>query len=193
MSDISAVILAGGRSSRMGGRPKALLDIDGRKIIEIQISELSKVFKNIYIAGGDRATFSRYAPLIDDIYKGLGPIGGIYSALKTLDRNLFVFGSDMPFIKSELISKMCEEFERCLPDILFASLDGTIHPLHSVYSPSILDTLYNQIVNNRLRLMELKEIVVDVHYYVIDTEFAESIVNINTIEEYESYATKRDS
>jgi molybdopterin-guanine dinucleotide biosynthesis protein A len=193
MSDISAVILAGGRSSRMGGRSKALLDIDGRKIIEIQISELSKVFKNIYIAGGDRATFSRYAPLIDDIYNGLGPIGGIYSALKTLDRNLFVFGSDMPFIKSELISKMCEEFERCLPDILFASLNGAIHPLHSVYSPSILDTLYNQIVNNRLRLMELKEIVVDVHYYVIDMEFAESIVNINTIEEYESYATKRDS
>ena len=91
-----AVILAGGKSSRMG-KDKCSIDLGG-------LTLLSHVKKVILSVG-----FDPYI-LVDDLQPGLGPIGGVATALKKSDNcSVLFFGCDMPFLSSELLDDFFEE------------------------------------------------------------------------------------
>src|SRR4051812_50149033 len=99
----TAIILAGGQSSRMGTN-KALLQLKGKTVIEGMVERLENIVDDILIVTN---TFEDYAflhlPMIEDKRKGKGPLAGMEAGLAATqtERNLIV-AFDMPFILVEL-------------------------------------------------------------------------------------------
>jgi molybdopterin-guanine dinucleotide biosynthesis protein A len=106
--NITAFILAGGLSSRMGTN-KALLQLGGKSLIQIFIDLLDPLFVEVEISSNEPQLFHfTNKEIIKDLIPGRGPLGGIHSALTftTSDRNLII-SCDMPFINKELINYLC--------------------------------------------------------------------------------------
>ncbi len=131
---ITAILLAGGRSRRMGGRNKAFLEIDGKKIIQRELEILEGLFKEIIVITN---TFDQYdfleKPMFSDIKPGFGSLGGLYTGLVKCSREYgFVVPCDMPFLNERVINYICE---RSLGhDVTVPRIDEHFEPLHAVYS-----------------------------------------------------------
>lgn len=195
---IGCVILAGGKSSRMG-TDKALLDYDGKHFIEQIANELSWFEERIIARGGNQGfeeeSLHRWK-VIPDIYQDHGPIGGLHAALSACESDaLFVVSCDMPLIKSDLARKLCENIEEAghggeaeegYDAVISVENDGKIHPLCGAYRKSVVPVLEEQIVSDRNRVMEALQ-KLRVNYVTIDSpEQARQMANMNTPKDYES-------
>ncbi|MGR3311701.1 MAG: molybdenum cofactor guanylyltransferase, partial [Candidatus Brocadiales bacterium] len=79
---MTAIILAGGKNVRMGGRNKAFLKIGDKSFIEHQIERLQRVFDEVIISARTPEAYSHLnLPIATDIIPDKGPMGGIYSGL----------------------------------------------------------------------------------------------------------------
>src|SRR4051794_32683163 len=97
--DISAVILAGGRATRLGGIAKHAIVVDGETIFSRQVRVLAPRVAEIVVAGN----VDGYRCVQDD---GVGPLGGIAAALAAVATPwLIVIAGDMPWITGELIEQ----------------------------------------------------------------------------------------
>jgi molybdenum cofactor guanylyltransferase len=131
--DVTGVILAGGKSSRYG-KNKALVKINGIPLIENVIRVMGPLFQDLVLITN---TPDEYAylelPMYEDLIKGLGPIGGIYTALNSIanDAGFFV-ACDMPFLNPDLIRYMVGirgDFDVVIPEV-----SGKMEPLHALYT-----------------------------------------------------------
>lgn len=145
----SALILAGGMGSRMGYREKALIDFNGRPLIELIIERLEKVVDSIIISVRDRAqgeilgaTLSRGYRFAYDEHRNLGAISGILAGLSICDDEYcFISACDMPFINPDVVRLLFEKsknYDAAIP----RWDDGFLEPLHAVYrcEPMIYET-----------------------------------------------------
>jgi len=99
---ISAFILAGGKSTRMG-TDKAFVVLDGRTLLARMLDLARHVTPKIHIVGPP-AKFSPFAPVIEDIFPGCGPLGGIHAALKSSRSDLnVILAVDVPFVSLALL------------------------------------------------------------------------------------------
>lgn len=101
----TAAILAGGQSRRLGGVDKALLALDGQRIIDRQIAVLRTVTDRVAIVAGDGERYrSVDAPVWHDLAPGAGPLGGIYTALvHALTPQVLVVACDLPFLQAAFL------------------------------------------------------------------------------------------
>ncbi len=86
--DVAAgVVLAGGKSKRMGF-PKELLTINGKRVISRILDVLKSFFEEILIVTNDKELFREFKEIkiVEDLVKGYGPLGGIYTGLKTITK-----------------------------------------------------------------------------------------------------------
>jgi len=136
-----AIVLAGGKSVRMG-QDKALLLWNGRTLLEHCVANLREVTSEIVIVA-DRA--DRYAlsgcRMAADLYPDAGPVGGIVTGLMTLGAGRhMVVACDMPFIRMELLRLMLdaatEEWDAVVPEV-----DGRSEPLCAVYCDTAVPPL----------------------------------------------------
>src|SRR5574341_199017 len=150
----SALILAGGKGSRLGYREKALIDIKGRPLIAIVIERLEKAVDNIIISVRDKEQGellnSRLSGDVKppytfayDAYKERGPLAGILSGLMTCrgDEYCFIAACDMPFIDENVVKMLfngSEHYDAAVP----RWEDGFLEPLHAVYrrEPMVRET-----------------------------------------------------
>ncbi len=201
--NIGCVILAGGKSSRMG-TDKALLEYDGKQFIE-QITEELSQFEERIIARGTNSGFSAELEekwnVIPDIYPDHGPIGGLHAALSSCESDaLFVITCDMPLFNRELAERLCAEMQSgegletdtdgkhvdAYDVIISVGNNGKVHPLCGVYRKSVLSVLEEQILSDRNRVMEALQDL-RVKYVTIDSPDQEKqLANINTPQEYEA-------
>jgi len=111
-TELSIVILAGGKGSRMGFKDKGLLDFKGKKLIEYSINLANKNSKNVVISCNNNLDFyKKYGDIIcDDNQKFLGALAGISSALniKNISNNkyLLVLAVDTPNINQQTIDSL---------------------------------------------------------------------------------------
>ena len=143
-----ALLLAGGKGSRMGFKEKALIDIDGRPLISYVIDALEKVVDNIIISVRDTQqgkVLGEFLPdykFTYDASENKGPISGILSGLEACeDEYCFIAACDMPFLDEKVIRMLfqqCEDYDATIP----RWDDGFLEPLHAVYStePMIRET-----------------------------------------------------
>ncbi|WP_245712531.1 molybdenum cofactor guanylyltransferase [Anaerobacillus alkalilacustris] len=149
-----AVILAGGKSSRMG-KNKALLQINGITTIERTKNSLREVFDDILLVANDDERYRFLnVPITKDKVIDKGPLAGIHAGLLTAnhDTNLFV-ACDMPFISSKLaklLVELSDGFDAVVPVI-----DGEQHPLFAVYKKSIIRVIENCFETKQLRIKSL--------------------------------------
>src|SRR3954463_4914198 len=100
----SAAILAGGRSTRFGGRDKSALIVDGRTILDRQLAALTPLTDDVMIVGGGAAPAPhRY---VADSVPGGGPLGGLHAALTAARGDtLFLAACDMPYLTTAFVER----------------------------------------------------------------------------------------
>lgn len=138
--DASGIILAGGKGRRLGGRDKASELINHQRLLERVISSLSFLDSIIIVTGstGQALPEVKYSPpikVVTDVYPGKGPLGGIYSGLKSSGstRNLVV-ACDMPFLNQGLLKYLIEVSDKF--DVAVLRIVEALEPLHAVYAKS---------------------------------------------------------
>jgi molybdenum cofactor guanylyltransferase len=137
LNNYTAYILCGGKSSRFG-KDKALVELKGKKIIEIIANELEKVFIKIVLVTPKP---EKYAFLnlecISDIYVNCGPLAGIHAALKHsgTEKN-FIISCDMPKIKKEVIRYIADF--KTGKDIIIPKTGDKKHYLCALYGKCVL-------------------------------------------------------
>lgn len=148
--DAAAIVLAGGRSSRMG-QPKALLPFDAQPLIEHIVSKLRSLFADvIVVAAPEQALPELNAEIARDEVAFQGPVGGIAYGLRASRREVnFVTSCDSAFLNTGLISYLVGEIAD--RDVVVPHWDGRFQPLHAVYRRSVLPLLEAQLERGELR------------------------------------------
>ncbi|MCS6926398.1 MAG: NTP transferase domain-containing protein [Candidatus Binatia bacterium] len=150
----SAIILAGGKSSRMG-RPKALLPFDGEPLIVHLVRRLSPLFADIVVvAAPDQELPAVPATVVHDTVAYQGPVGGLYYGLQAArTERCFVTACDAPFLNLPLIAYLLEQITDC--DVVVPFWQERLQPLHAVYRRWVVALLQEQLVRQELRPVAL--------------------------------------
>jgi molybdenum cofactor guanylyltransferase len=148
--DATAVVLAGGKSSRMG-RPKSLLIFDGEPLIVHIVRALEHMFaETVIVAAPEQELPDLPATLVRDEVAYQGPVGGIYYGLKAATGKFcFVTSCDVPFLNPSLISHLTSHISRY--DVVVPFWEDRFQPLHAVYRTSVLGLLKEQLDRGELR------------------------------------------
>ncbi len=152
---MTAIILAGGRASRMRGRDKALVKIDGIPIIKRQIKILADIFKTVIVVTDNTRRYRlKGVKIIRDIIPEKGPLGGIYSGLLASDSFYnFVIACDMPFINERLVKYMIKNIKNF--DIFLPKIGNKFHPLCGIYSKNCISVIRQGLTQDRLKVSDI--------------------------------------
>ena len=184
---VSAAILAGGTSSRMGTN-KALLKIDGVPIITRSYQILASLFHEVIIVTNTPEDYA-FLPCrkVPDVHPGLGSIAGLHSALVNSScERVFLTACDMPNLNGDVIRQLCGiegEYDAIAPDG-----QAGAETLHTIYSRSALDTVNRALESGEKRLyilleqMATRRVTIDELARIPDA--ARSFLNVNTPVEY---------
>ena len=149
-NDICAVILTGGRSSRMGGGVKSLKKFNNKYIFDRIFENLQKQVNQIIINSNDsKNLFIKYkVEIIKDSLEGfLGPLAGIHAALEWSSINapyinwLITVPGDTPFIPKNLVKKLLDKANNSKHKIVLAQSNGKTHPIIGIWHSSLYDNL----------------------------------------------------
>ncbi|SRR6266700_2289282 len=132
MQPITAFVLAGGKSTRMG-TDKALLQLGGRPLIAHAIDLARSAAEEVKIIG-DADKFSQFGDVIQDVYPDRGPLGGIHAALTSTrtDWNL-ILGVDLPFLREPFLRYLAAAAQDSDAVVTVASAGGRLQPLCAMY------------------------------------------------------------
>ena len=188
---MTGVVLAGGRSTRMGTN-KALLEFDGARLIERLVRTIRPLFSEIAIVANDPETYAYLGvPIWPDRIPGKGALGGIYTAVfHSICPQTFCVACDMPFPNPTVISYLRDLAPGY--DVVVPQTAGGYQPLHAVYSKSCLPLMQAMILADRLKIDPLFPAVR--LRTVEETELTPldpcllCFVNVNTREELEAAA-----
>ena len=131
--DLSAVILAGGESQRMG-RDKAGIELEGQTLLALAVDKVLHVgIKEVYISGHPSRDYSGLNyPVLFDLEPGFGPLGGIERALhECRSALLLVLAVDLPYMTTEFLQQLfahCDSLTGAVP-----KLNGRLEPLAAIY------------------------------------------------------------
>jgi molybdenum cofactor guanylyltransferase len=150
-TDLAAFILGGGRSTRMG-RDKAFIEFEGRTLLARALDVAHSVSSDVRIVGV-HAKFAAFAPAVEDIFPGCGPLGGIHAALRSssVDLNLIV-AVDMPFITPDLLRYLVERARKSAAKVTVPHCGGGNQPLCAVYGRAFADAAELALENGRFKI-----------------------------------------
>ena len=156
ISDISAYILAGGKSSRFGEN-KALYNYEGKPLVQRVVETVRSVIPRISIIANQPELYTFLdLPVYTDIIPGLGPLGGIYTALRNSSTPyIFIAACDMPDISPDVIRYMMSIAED--HDVTIPWNDNFYEPLHAIYSWPCLGTIERMISHDERRVSAFLE------------------------------------
>ncbi len=189
MKDISAAILAGGKSTRFG-RDKAMLRLNDCTLLYRIYRELLNITDDIWVVGDRRE--DSLIPLdkfLPDLIDNIGPLGGLFTALSYIKTPVLLTSFDMPFIKKKHFEFVIQHLNSSYEAII-ATSDKGIEPLLGIYRPQILPRIKECIESDTLAMYQLIEKLkvkfVDFKNvgYISDLFF-----NINTMADYKKLLT----
>lgn len=188
--EITAVILAGGKSSRMGS-DKSLLKLGGKALIEHVIDAIRPYVSSVIVVTNNKEKyrFLNNVSFVSDIIKNQGPFIGLISGIKSIDTKwCFVTSCDMPLIDGKIIEYLWRRKER---NIVSPFSNDGYEPLISLYSKDILPfaeklmTEDMRSINKFITIMEKLGYVDKIDKNILMEEFGEEIfLNINNHDNY---------
>jgi len=151
MRDATAVILAGGRASRMGGASKPLLMIDGVTVLERQLAVLSPRFTEVLISANDAAPFAATGlRVIPDAIVDRGPLAGVAAGIAAARHDLvFVVAGDMPWLAAAAIDLLFDRIGDA--DAAAPFVAAGAEPLHALYRTRCLPVIERRLAAGQLR------------------------------------------
>jgi molybdopterin-guanine dinucleotide biosynthesis protein A len=153
-TDLCAIILAGGQSSRMGSN-KALLDFGGRPLIHVLVDRILPVTNHILISSNDSSSY-RFLnlPVIPDQYRGQGPLAGFHAVMHRNISTLFlVLACDLPNLRAPFLNRLIDlviGFDAAIP----RTKDGLAHPLCAVYRRTCLPMIEKALLHGSNKVIE---------------------------------------
>lgn len=186
---VTALILCGGRSKRMG-RPKAFLPYEGSTMISHVIKSIGGLFRETLLVSNEPEAFEDLGmDVVKDILPYRGPMGGILSGLLVARYpHVFVIACDMPLVTESLIMPLAAmRHER---DVVVVSHDNGIEPLLGFYSKNCIKPLEESLFAGTLSIKDLLgELSCTTHRVKGNGELP-AYFNVNTPKDYSRLITK---
>lgn len=154
ISDVTGVLLAGGKSRRMGA-DKRFLTVGERPLLERSCNVLSRIFERVCIViAQDSPPLEAQIPVLRDLIPSSGSLGGMYTGLQQASTPyIFLAACDMPFIHEGLVQYMVGEKDDV--DIVLAYWNGRPQPAHAVYNRNCQSVVEELIRSGDLKLQRL--------------------------------------
>lgn len=175
--NITCSILSGGKATRMNGKNKGQLKIKEKTFIQIIEEKLDFADKIIMSTANTDSKNQK-----SDIIKNIGPLGGIYSVLSTVNNDRVLFTPcDMPFIKQETYKKLLYTSYMKNSDIVISKdSEGNLNPLVAVYKNTCINIIKEMIDKKDYKVRNIFP------YVKVDTVTvtSEELININSEQEY---------
>lgn len=179
---LTGIILAGGKSERMGA-DKGLMEWKGKRLVEYSVHALRPICDRIIICTNNDGYSYLGLSIVKDKYTGIGPIGGLHAGLivSDTDHNI-VLSCDMPLVDQDVIELLLTnvlDFQAVVPVI-----KGHQIGVCAYYHKSVLETLESEIKNNFFKLklflqkLRVREILIQ------DAALQYKLQNINSMEDF---------
>ncbi len=194
--NITGVILAGGKSKRMGEN-KSFLIWKKKSILETMIEKMNSIFDEIILITNEKKIYEKFGlPIYSDIYSG-GPLAGIHSALiNSTTEKIFVISCDMPLVQIETIKYILEKSNT--ENLVIPYANGFMQHLCGLYSKNLIPKIEKLLsesgkqelngkkpsckMGNLFTLVSGKKLNLDENYSNLGKD---EFLNLNTKEDYE--------
>jgi molybdopterin-guanine dinucleotide biosynthesis protein A len=185
---VTAFVLAGGKSSRMGS-DKAFLRLGEETLLSRALKIAGAVADKVRIVG-DAKRFSAFGPVVEDVYRDCGPLGGIHAALTSSESKWnLMLAVDLPFIGPELLKYLLLRARESNATVTVPRAGGGLQPLCAVYQRGFAEVADHSLREEKNKIDRL---FTKVESCVIDEDelgragfAAEMFRNLNTPEELE--------
>ena len=184
---VTGVIQAGGRSVRMGGRPKGLMELGGRRLVERVLMALTPVVDDVLVVTNTPQLYAFLGlPMVPDVYPDRGSLGGIYSGLRAAPgQAALTVACDMPFLHPEVLKLLAERSGE--GDVVIPRVDEQLETLHAAYGKACLPHIEERLLAGKLKIVGFFESVRVVEITEADVaRFRDPrlvFMNVNTPEE----------
>ena len=184
-NDVGIIILAGGKSSRMG-EDKGLMEVNQQPIIQYLLNTCESISTEIIIVTNNEDYKKFGYPIVTDRVSEIGPIGGLHAGLLASKYHYnIVLSCDVPLVSAEILSSLVAE-ARVGNDIVITRYMNQHHPLIGLYSKQILNLIETQIENKRYQLSQIYQSqnakVLDLSHFP-----AKEFINLNTKNDIETF------
>ena len=188
-SNILGVVLAGGKSQRFG-EDKCQVKLGDKLLIDYILSEIIDEFKEVLLISNNKIKYnnSNKISLVEDTKRGLGPLGGILTAMKWIKENnksykwISTFPSDTPFFKKKILNNFLEEIKDYEGKLFFINSNNTRHNIFGLWSIDLLERLEKDLDNGE-RKVEMWANKIGVKSINMKFENKDPFFNINTKED----------
>lgn len=191
---MTAVILAGGKSRRMG-RDKLLLPLEGERLLDRAVRRYGEFFSRVLVSVSGPERYPELGEArVFDLYPGAGPLAGLHAGLLAAGEDVFLTGADMPFSSPEkalqLISLCAGKEAGVLTDA-----DGRWEPLFGFYRRSLLPRAVALLAQGQRRMAsllagaDLREVRLGELGEGADSRL---LLNVNNPEDYEKLRLELD-
>jgi molybdopterin-guanine dinucleotide biosynthesis protein A len=184
-NEVTAIVLAGGKSSRMGGIDKSMLDVNGVPMIQYISGQLKELFGEVIIGASDTKKYTFLGLDVGpDVVPGKGPLMGIYSCLRASSNDLnFIMACDIPEIDEAFIAEMLGKASGA--DIVMPVRGGARYePLYAVYRRCVANKADILLKEGRLKISDLFDMVKTKYVSFSDGEWYH---NLNYRDDYLRY------
>ncbi len=187
MDGVTAFVLAGGRSSRMGS-DKALLQLGGLTLLERALQTARAVADRAYIVG-PRQRYEQFGVVIEDVYPDCGPLSGIHAALSTTETDLnLVLSVDMPLMTPGFLQWLLRQAQATQDLVVVPDALGGLQPLCAIYRPQVRTVAEEALKRGDYKISHLFAAVptrqIPLREIVAAGFSADLFHNVNTSEEY---------
>jgi molybdopterin-guanine dinucleotide biosynthesis protein A len=157
-TDVTAFILAGGKSTRMSS-DKAFVELNGRTLLSRSLDLARSVTADVRIVG-DHAKFSSFAPVVEDVFPNCGPLAGIHAGLRASPTDLnLILAVDVPFLSPALLQYLIKRARNSASAaVTIAQAGGGWQPLCAVYRKQFADAAEQSLRAGRNRIDKLFEV-----------------------------------
>jgi len=182
-NNITGIILAGGKSSRMGTE-KGLILYKNKPFVEHIIESMNPLVDNIIIISNNKAYKSFGFRCYEDLIKNTGPLAGIYTGLRySKTNNNLIVSCDIPLIKTVVLQKLIDQ-KNDASEVIQLQSQGKNMPLIALYKKSCEVIFMEELHQNQKKVQKaLKKC--NVKTVIIDGSLEQVTANINTPEDLE--------
>jgi molybdenum cofactor guanylyltransferase len=157
--ECTGALVAGGKATRMGGRPKGLLRVGGEPVAARSLRIFGELFAGAMVVANDPAPYAALgAPVVPDAISGKGAPGGVHAALAAAPTPwVFTGACDMPFLSSRALRFLWDR-RGDAPAVLIR-FAGRLEPLHAFWSRACLPELERRLREGDPSLQALARVV----------------------------------
>jgi molybdopterin-guanine dinucleotide biosynthesis protein A len=189
---VTGVVQAGGKSTRMGGQPKGLIQLGGRSIVERVVAALTPVVDDLLVVTNTPELYACLGlPMVADVYPDHGSLGGIYSGLRAAGEIAFTVACDMPFLHPDVVRLVVDRAGE--GDVVIPRVGAQLETMHAAYGKACLPPIEERLRAGRLKIVGFFDSVRVVEIGEAEVarfrDPAVAFMNVNTPDELERART----